>query len=247
MHKSATYGQTHKKLTELGWAPCSITNPERQGDYGTRASGLELRDDPAGIYCRPHPDIGCDLSDGLDRQIVILKFTPYGASHRPSLKAMLAVLHEFKLSAGPRCYTAQGAILLPFRYGGEKRIFEYSCHRGYPGEQSAAVLHHAIDRGPALQPGSWILPLDGDWRGGSPLTVARSKFPQFYASDIEELFNRLAEERWHCRPAASIEDDGAEPEDPPAVCDVDDSQTEGEELEEEAGALAQSETEGEPL
>lgn len=226
-----SYGATYKRLIELGYAPTSATNPSREDSthgYLSRFSDSQIAAHPAALYLRPSEREGCDLPDARDRQLVALHITAYGAQHAPTLEAIENVIWQFDLSGGPVCHCEHGDRIYLFKFGGEKVIGRHEIRRGYSDEPLAVRLLQIMeDPVPAREPGayyydsrygkvlaadpgrvgelpsSYIVPLAGDWQGGNPLTVARSKLPTFYANDLEDLIKAIERVRWDNRPAAS--------------------------------------------
>lgn len=229
--RGLSYGATRTRLIDLGYAPTSAQNPTRQYTIGAtlmRASDARISEDPAAVYCRPTEREGCDLADAQNRQLIAFIVTPHGAAHAPTLKALEAVLDKFDLGGGPICRTEDGHLVRPFKFGGERVIREYQTRRVHPDDEVAVRLVQALDvvehdpwanggvydsrhgrvvpAGPArppVLPRSFIIPLAGEWRGGSLLDVPRAKLPLLYAHDVEELFREIERVRWDHRPAAA--------------------------------------------
>ncbi len=224
-NRDFSLGATWKRLHANGYAATSATHPDRivDGNRRQRESFIALGAHPTAVMLHPTRANGAQelLEDCSAREVVNLVLTGYLLADAKQAKAVTSVLEEFRLLGGPVMTDSYGNQHRPVKWAGNWPIFdgEYAARLCFADDDETLLLRHAIaparyqtnrdiygrESRAALDPiGSHILPLDGEWRGGSFLDTPRDKLPELFAADVAAVITAVERARWEGRPAAAL-------------------------------------------
>jgi hypothetical protein len=221
-NRDLTLGATWRRLVDLGYAPTSATHPDRivNAATGRRESFIALGTHPAAVMLHPTRANGaCEALEDLgNREVIALVLTAYLLSDPKQARAVQAVLEEFKLLGGPVRVDGFGNQVRPLRWNGSA-VFEgdASARLVHDDDDATVFIQHAIApsrylvqsdmysrtrRIPVEPVGTHILPLEGEWRGGTLLDTPRDRLPELLAADVQRLIGDVERARWDARAPA---------------------------------------------
>jgi hypothetical protein len=219
MTRDLTLGATWRRLVDLGYSPTSATHPDRivNSATGRRESFIALSGHPAAVMLHPTHANGAreDLEDLGNREVIALVLTAYLLSDAKQAKAVMAVLEEAKLLTGPVRVDGFGNQVRPLRWSGSA-IFdgEIGARLAHDADDETALIRHAIApsryltqsdifsrtrRIPVEPTGTHVLPLEGEWRGGTLLDTPRDRLPELLGADVQRLIGDVERARWDAR------------------------------------------------
>jgi len=77
-------------------------------------------------------------------------------------------------------------------------------HAIAPGRYAQRSDEWGGTRRVAAEPvGSHIVALDGEWKGGDPLSTPHDRLPELLAPDVTRLISAIEDARWSARPLAA--------------------------------------------
>jgi hypothetical protein len=179
MDKLTTYGATRAKLLTNGYAPCSAVH---------RDTGWQRIDDPGAILLCPQ-NVDNALPDATDRQCVALIVTTLDKELRAEV---IATLVKFGLANGPCRVASDGSVAYLMRWEGHELALTRNTASLAHGDDPAIVLDCVTRIGDPSQPFLvGTMRIDGEWKGGSPLSVSRSKLPAVESATLGTVWSAL--------------------------------------------------------
>jgi hypothetical protein len=223
-NRDFSLGATWKRLHANGYGATSWTHPDRivDGNRRQRESFIALAAHPAAVMLHPTTANGAQelLVDCPGREVIDLIVTGYLLADPKQAKPVMSVLEEFRLLGGPVLTDSYLNQHRPLKWAGIWPIFdaEYAARLCFADDDETVLIRHAIapsrykstrdifgrESRAALDPiGSHILPLDGEWKGGTLLDTPRDKLPELLAADVAAVITAVERARWEGRPAAA--------------------------------------------
>jgi hypothetical protein len=175
-----TYGATRDRLLQNGYAAASLLRPDRHD--------FEVSDDPAAVMAIPRSHSWKLLPDNEARQIFAIVITTKDAALR---KAIVTLFDALSIGGGPTCTNSAGAEIRIFRNSSHDPMLQRSSETVKGSVEPAVVLATWERRDPRFPPISALIPLSGEWKNGSPLTVKHSTLPELLDADAIRLFTSL--------------------------------------------------------
>lgn len=174
---NTTHGATRAKLIENGYAPVAMD----------RSYGFMSADSPGAMLTVPGYQSECGLADYDKRKVITLAIIARDTKVRTDILKVLSK-HVGKSpvvrvsSDGGEHYVCQwNDSTVPYSMWTDPLTGEY--------DPAAAVISQVTDSQGKRQPA--LIRLDGEWRGGSPLTVPRSKLPTLDGGKLAAMFDEI--------------------------------------------------------